>query len=974
MPINLSGSLVLTGSLAVTGEITMSGSIASASYALNTSFLNNSGSGEFVPTGSFNTFSSSILTYTGSANSRLSSIESKTGSYATTGSNTFVDGQYLSSSFNPTGFSTTASLYTDGGLRVTRDAYISGTLYLNNVTVFGTQSISYISSSQLNIGTNLITVNTDTPSIRFGGLAVYDSGSTGLTGSIFWDSETNHWIYSNPSGSSYSGGMFISGPRTSTLGSETGTTSCMLMAGQGGDHITSSMIYHSSTVTCVPNTLIGSTICNAVTNAGCISVGTQTSAAQFYIYNNNTYSAANLNETTSSAMAFRVRTRAGINTNIVMGAFDSTQAGLQVVDSGTGAAGCFILNPYGGNIGIGVTSPNSPLSIGGTFSTTTPLICITGTGTGVYQRVITALNPGMNAGDDLMIQMGTALSYRNAGQINYHHEGSGCSTNRVSIGLYQEDDILSITACRTVQIGYAGVPSGTGKLFISRGDQYGLNINAQSGYARIQGDDDLLAINRGGVDVLSISTCNHLGIRTTASPFAALRVCQCANNNDYAVRIQAVFGINDYLDSDANRIFGGGLSETQFLNGSSSRPAMISLGGNLATSEALGVINFFRSDNASTYRSRAQIWAATNGSGCSTTLGGYITFTTADTGQTNPTQKLTIASNGNTTFACKIGVAGASATYPLTVYNGSNGTTAAFGGTVYGVRIDNGGTFSSGRSTIYGVDSSFYGSYQPLSLGGSELYFNISGTDKVSINSSNLVVQGSGLGLQFTGGNNRIYFGNCRAIEGSTSGTTLQIGEYYDKTQIQSSAQMYNGSAGNSPKLYFGAEGNETAGAKAIYLETYWMVIQPHTNEGLRIRAVNSSGTQYTIAKFYGSGTFSLDQYSNGTLSVSGGVVVSSSDKCMKIDDGGIDTALSKIMCLNPRYFYWKPETCLNSCDRQLGFYAQDVSEVLGTEVANQSHNCSWGIYDRGIIAMLTKGMQEQQCTINTLKTCLGIN
>jgi hypothetical protein len=116
--------------------------------------------------------------------------------------------------------------------------------------VFGTQSVAYISSSQLNIGTNLITVNTDTPSIRFGGLAVYDSGSTGLTGSLLWDSQNNHWVYSNPSGSSYSGGMFISGPRTSTLGSETGTTSCMLLAGQGGDHLTSSMIYHSSTVTC----------------------------------------------------------------------------------------------------------------------------------------------------------------------------------------------------------------------------------------------------------------------------------------------------------------------------------------------------------------------------------------------------------------------------------------------------------------------------------------------------------------------------------------------------------------------------------------------------------------------------------------------------------------------------------------------------------------------------------------------------
>jgi len=73
------------------------------------------------------------------------------------------------------------------------------------------------------------------------------------------------------------------------------------------------------------------------------------------------------------------------------------------------------------------------------------------------------------------------------------------------------------------------------------------------------------------------------------------------------------------------------------------------------------------------------------------------------------------------TFSSRVGVGGASATYPLTAYNASNGTTAAFGGTARGIRIDNDGTFSSGRSTIFGVDSSFYGSYQPLSIEASSL-------------------------------------------------------------------------------------------------------------------------------------------------------------------------------------------------------------------------------------------------------------
>jgi len=204
----------------------------------------------------------SLEVTSGSNITRLTNLENKTGSYATTGSNTFVGGQYFSSSFNPVGFTTTASLYTDGGLRVTKDAYISGTLYLNNVTVFGTQSVAYISSSQLNIGTNIITVNTDTPSVRFGGLAVYDSGSTGLTGSMLWDSQDNQWLYSNPSGSTYDSALFLVGPRNSgAVGSEVGISCNFLSKGNGMHHMTSSGIFEDGSITCFYNS-------GFITNAG----------------------------------------------------------------------------------------------------------------------------------------------------------------------------------------------------------------------------------------------------------------------------------------------------------------------------------------------------------------------------------------------------------------------------------------------------------------------------------------------------------------------------------------------------------------------------------------------------------------------------------------------------------------------------------------------------------------------------------
>jgi len=437
--ITSSAAITISGTNAiVTGSL-----LGTASYAANANLLDGLDSSVFVPTGSFNTFSSSILTYTGSADSRLSSLEttsgsnitrisalevtsgsnitrisaletasgsaitrlssietttgslnaasgsaitrlnsleSKTGSYATTGSNIFDGGQYLSSSFNPTGFSTTASLYTDGGLRVTKDAYISGTLYLNNVTVYGTQSVCYITSSQLNISSNLISVNTATPSVRFGGLAVYDSGSTGLTGSILWDSEANHWVYSNPSGSSYSGGMFISGPRTSTLGSETGTTSCMLLAGQGGDHLTSSMIYHSSTATCIPNTLIGSVGCFTTSCAASIVGGTISGTTGNFSSCIVAISATLSNTYNGGSIGMLHLTSGGTEGGSIT--FEKTSGTAQKYKLGNSGTSLFIYNETGasqpftilnnGNIGINNTNPTYPSTRNGiTIQSTT---------------------------------------------------------------------------------------------------------------------------------------------------------------------------------------------------------------------------------------------------------------------------------------------------------------------------------------------------------------------------------------------------------------------------------------------------------------------------------------------------------------------------------------------------------------------------------------------------------------------------
>ena len=243
----IANNIQITGSLnaqSITGSLQGTASwatnfISASNYVLNSqtsSFVQNSQTSSFV------------------TNSQTSSFvkNSQTSSFALLASNnTFTGKQYISDTTNPTNFTSTASLYTDGGLRVTKDAYVSGTLYVNNLTVYGTQSVLNITSSQLNIATNLITVNTATPAVRFGGLAVIDSGSsgTGLTGSILWDSLNNTWIYSNPSGSSYDGAMILVGPRNSTgIGNEVGITTNYLAKGDGSHHMTASMIFDDGTI------------------------------------------------------------------------------------------------------------------------------------------------------------------------------------------------------------------------------------------------------------------------------------------------------------------------------------------------------------------------------------------------------------------------------------------------------------------------------------------------------------------------------------------------------------------------------------------------------------------------------------------------------------------------------------------------------------------------------------------------------
>jgi hypothetical protein len=169
----------------------------------------------------YSTFSSSLATTDLGQDNRLTSLEGKTGSYATTGSNVFQG-----------------------------DQTITGSLYISqNLIIAGSSSIQHITSSQLNIGDNIITVNAQNPSIRFGGLAVIDSGSSPqVSGSILFDSVNNQWIFVHQNQSTVTSSVLLMGPETyNNLGGESYIAQNKIIKSTGIEHLAESNITDTGT-------------------------------------------------------------------------------------------------------------------------------------------------------------------------------------------------------------------------------------------------------------------------------------------------------------------------------------------------------------------------------------------------------------------------------------------------------------------------------------------------------------------------------------------------------------------------------------------------------------------------------------------------------------------------------------------------------------------------------------------------------
>jgi hypothetical protein len=243
------------------------GQLRSGSYSISGSF-----SGSFYGDGSglsnlpVPIVNTSSLVTTSSFNAFTSSINSFTASYNT--------GSFTGTFTGTSSYATVANSVNN----LNQNVFISGSLtVLQGATIYGSSSFQYITASQLEVSASYISVNVFEPAQRFGGLYVYDSGSSNATASLSWDSLNNRWVYTNASGAAYEGGMLLSGPRnTGSIGNEPSLTRWYVARSDGGDHLNDTQIYSSGSIHTVTGSL---TVTAGITGSLSGSALTATSAS-----------------------------------------------------------------------------------------------------------------------------------------------------------------------------------------------------------------------------------------------------------------------------------------------------------------------------------------------------------------------------------------------------------------------------------------------------------------------------------------------------------------------------------------------------------------------------------------------------------------------------------------------------------------------------------------------------------------------
>ena len=348
-------------------------------------------------------------------------------------------------------------------------------------------------------------------------------------------------------------------------------------------------------------------------------------------------------------------------------------------------------------------------------------------------------------------------------------------------------------------------------------------------------------------------------------------------------------------------------------------------------------------------------------------VGGQTTFTSANNGKifssTGATTGYQYAEMKNTGGNLNIAVASSTGVIWGSGNGGAyNGTIGTANATDFVLATDNTGRMIIKSTGNVGIGTSNAPVGNLNIQGGSPQYIVLTNTAADGVTDA---IQGGIIGQARGYGNNLAqmasilfrnkatapwYKGEITFNTNDTDGTDPSVSTV-ERMRIESGGRVKIGTTTNNNILVFPRTTNN------VYVGTY-------DNDTIQIATILT-----------GVGRLRVESLGTGGVSATGGILSTTSDMNLKVEDGFIDNALDKVLKLIPRYFLWKEESGLPTDLRQLGFYAQEVNEALGEEVANtpKDEDGKWGIYDRGMIAMLTKAIQEQNQTIQNLQEQINI-
>ena len=132
-----------------------------------------------------------------------------------------------------------------GELTVTGNTNLQGNLYVSgNLEILGSATQVSIQSTALEIDDNIIRLNAYSPFERYAGFEVIDSGSSGVSASLVWDSQNDYWMFVSSSGASSK----LIGTTANPYGSEISLSTNSIAKATGKNSIGDSLLSDNGSV------------------------------------------------------------------------------------------------------------------------------------------------------------------------------------------------------------------------------------------------------------------------------------------------------------------------------------------------------------------------------------------------------------------------------------------------------------------------------------------------------------------------------------------------------------------------------------------------------------------------------------------------------------------------------------------------------------------------------------------------------